>query len=478
MTSGRLEPGDDEPARRAGDDADRLPPGARVGVTVLLVTAFVAGLAAIAAQALINGTDLGVRLPAAVEVRERLPQRVAPTPGGNEPTTPTNRASQAREVDIEDARALLQRHSAAVEAGDREAFLATIDPESPDYRAVAERTFNNLAALPIRAYRFGALTPDAGALTPDRAEELGRSAWVGDVVVELQFEGSDAGWWSTAHRLAFVRRDGELYIAGDAEGLGSSEPRPLWLLDEVRSVSGEHSLVIGTGSEDRLAAVADALDTGVLEVSAVWPAHWPEHVVVIMPDTQAQMERVIGARAGSQAKVAAVTTSVGRHSRDGGSHIVINPETFEAIGVRSQQVVLTHEAVHVATEATVSNVPIWLSEGFADYIGFKSSDLAIETVARGLLEEVRTDGPPDELPNSAAFHPRQPDLDRAYEAAWLACRYIAETAGEETLVEFYRAMGEVHSEDDEVRVYRDVLGHTPESFVRAWQDFLVERAAG
>lgn len=485
--SGHAGPGDeDQSAGSRAEDDERLPAGARAGIAVLIVTAVLAGVAAIGGQALVDGADLSLRLPNASELREQLPAKNEPgtdtspdsgsTDSGSTDSGPTNRASQARPADLDDARMLLDRQAAAVEDADRDAYLATIDPESAEYLDAAARAFDNLAAMPIRDYRFGDLTADGGGLSPDRVAELGQSAWVADVGVDVQFDASDNGWWSTALRLTFVRRDGELYVANDAEGLGRNEPRPIWLLDEVQAVVGEHGLVIGTGSAERLGAVADAVDTGVPEVSAVWHRNWSEHVVVIMPATQRQMERVIGAGPGSQTKVAAVTTSVGRHSAEGGSHIVINPTTFDAIGSRSQQIVLTHEAVHVASEATVSSVPVWLSEGLADYVGFKRSELGIATTAQGLLADVRRDGPPDDLPDSVAFDPRQPELDRAYEAAWLACVYIAETSGEDTLVEFYEAMSEVTTEADEAAVYRDVLGHTPDSFVAAWRDYLVEKA--
>lgn len=480
--SGRPDRADEDAAGPGGEEVgDRLPRGARVGIGVLLVTAVLAGVAAVGAQALVDGTRVTLPVPEAAQLRDQLPvpadDRSGSEAGSDDDSGPTNRASQARPGDVDDARSLLTRQAKAIRNGDREAYLRTIDAASPGFVARAERTFDNLAALPVRDVRFGELIPDGAGPTPDRVAALGTSAWMADVSVDIQLAG-DSGWWSTALRPVFVRRDGDLFIANDSEGMGGREPRPIWMLDDIHTVEGDSSLVIGTGPEDRLAAVADAVDSGVPEVSRVWHRHWPEHVVVIAPSSQEQMEQVIGAEPGSQEKVAAVTTSVGRLSADGGSHIVVNPDSYEEIGARSQQVVLTHEAVHVATDATVTSVPVWLSEGLADYVGFKGSGLDVATVAQGLLADVRKNGPPAELPDSLDFDPRQPDLDRAYESAWLACVYIAETVGEPTLVEFYEAMGEVATDADEERVYRQLLGHTPDSFVAAWQDYLVEKAAG
>ena len=36
---------------------------------------------------------------------------------------------------------------------------------------------------------------------------------------------------------------------------------------------------------------------------------------------------------------------------------------------------MSHEAVHVATEAARSTMPLWLLEGFADYVALRDVDL-------------------------------------------------------------------------------------------------------
>jgi hypothetical protein len=100
-------------------------------------------------------------------------------------------------------------------------------------------------------------------------------------------------------------------------------------------------------------------------------------------------------------------------------------------------VVLSHEATHVATGAFVSPMPLWLLEGFADYVALRDVTLPVSRSAAQVAAEVRRHGAPARLPSDAAFGPRTADLGATYEAAWLAVRQVALDAGERALVRFY-----------------------------------------
>jgi hypothetical protein len=243
--------------------------------------------------------------------------------------------------------------------------------------------------------------------------------------------------------MAFVEQAGRTYLASDQEGQASSAPVPLWLAAKVSVVRGTHSLLIGAVPQSRLRQYAGTADRAVPRVTAVWGSDWAQYVVVIVPGTQQQMERAVGVGARSQGAVAAVTTSVGRANPARGSHIVVNPETFDKVGSLGRLVVLTHEITHVAAHATVSTMPVWLSA-------------------------------PAALPGAAEFDPQAKQLDEAYESAWLACRYIARTWSEETLVEFYKAMDLATAKTDEARVYDSVLGTTPTAFAAGWRRYVMD----
>ena len=121
-------------------------------------------------------------------------------------------------------------------------------------------------------------------------------------------------------------------------------------------------------------------------------------------------------------------------------HVYVNTTVLERLRPIGAQVVISHEATHVATAASRSSAPAWLLEGFADYVALREVDLPLSVTAARLAKVVRRDGVPDTLPGAADLSPGAQDLEAAYEASWLACATIAEVAGEAALVRFARAM--------------------------------------
>lgn len=399
-----------------------------------------------------------------VQAQAQLDNDVAASAG-----TLAGRLSATR---IDEAEQLLKRQAAAVLRGDRQRYLATIDPRSKSFAKAAARTYDNLRRLKVADLRFSRPAEDAGGLTPDRRRELGGTAWLGEVETTIRLAGVDAEPWVSTLRMVFVERNDKVYLAADREGISSTQPLPLWITDEVTVVRGERSLVVGTGSVDRLRAYARTADRAVPRVTGIWGEDWAQYVVILVPRTQREMERLIGAESGSQSAVAAVTTSVGRASARQASHIVVNPSTFGEVGPLGRLVVLTHETTHVASHATVSGMPMWLSEGFADYVGFKDAGLSMSVVAEELFDSVRAEGAPDQLPDGRDFDPRTDQLDRAYESAWLACRYLATHWSEEKLVEFYRAMDQAGTKSAQRELFPELLGVSEERFVQGWREYL------
>ena len=91
---------------------------------------------------------------------------------------------------------------------------------------------------------------------------------------------------------------------------------------------------------------------------------------------------------------------------------------------------ITHEATHVATDAATSAAPIWLVEGFADYVALRSQRLPLTTTAARIIALVRRSGAP-RAPARARRSSRAgaTHLEARYESAWLACRLLAGDGG-------------------------------------------------
>ena len=102
--------------------------------------------------------------------------------------------------------------------------------------------------------------------------------------------------------------------------------------------------------------------------------------------------------------------------------------------------VMSHEATHVATDAATTSMPLWLVEGFADYVALRDVDLPLSVSAAQVAAQVRLHGAPAELPADAEFDTGGTHLGASYEAAWLACRTLAELGSEDELVAFYDAV--------------------------------------
>jgi hypothetical protein len=228
-------------------------------------------------------------------------------------------------------------------------------------------------------------------------------------------------------------------------------------------------MVLVEGSAARADQFAALAARAVPQVRRVLP-RWPGGLVVEVPPSQHGLDAALGADRGQYAGIAAVTTTVdGSHSRRSPSHVFVNPKVFDPLRPQGAQVVITHEATHVATDAATSKAPVWLVEGFADYVALTSQRLPLSTTAARIIALVRRHGPPRHLPTSAQFAPGAPHLEARYESAWLACRLLAQDGGVRALVAFYRAMDKGGDLGPELRRH---FGLTPVTFTKAWRSVL------
>lgn len=260
-------------------------------------------------------------------------------------------------------------------------------------------------AAPDRSLEAGGLSVAVRDLSSGRADQ---SATVRDV------PSGGPGQSATGHS----PRAGDRELPAEARGLWG---------DGAEVVRGVRSVVVGQhAAPESLRDLARRADTAGSRVSAVLGR--PVRPVVLVPGSAAEAARVAGV--GSVDGLAAVA--------DGG-RVVVVPENFARLTPTGRDIVLTHELTHVA--AGTKRLPVWLYEGFADYVGYRDAGLPVRVAAAELAAEVRAGRLPSELPGSAAFAPstREPvRLARAYQEAWLACRFIAARFGEGTLVRLYR----------------------------------------
>nr|WP_308800877.1 hypothetical protein [Streptomyces polyasparticus] len=355
-------------------------------------------------------------------------------------------------------RELLERRAAAVLAGDAGAFRATEADGDAD-------ELDDLAQVPLSAWKYELI----------RLEPAGGEA-TATVRLQYRITGYDLAPITAERTLKLRGGDGTWRVASDRPRSKGAEQ--LWEQGEVKVVQGQHSLVLGVGrSTERLRRYADLADRAVPAVQEVWGKGWSGRVVVLVPQSLDAMGKLLGAPASGYQGIAAVTTGeAGGSGEAPADRIILNPEAFDVLGDFGQQVVLTHETTHVATRtATTPATPLWFSEGFADWLGYRGSGRTAQQAAPELDQALDRSEQPVALPadDEFAFAGNASRLAQAYEGGWLACKLIAERWGEQKLLAFYKAVGAHERRDGAVEDALDeVLGTDLERFTGEWREYV------
>lgn len=371
----------------------------------------------------------------------------------------------------DDAAALLTRLTDALRDGSRADVVALAAPGVPGAARELTALRANVRALGLTDLSLRYVDEDDASPTTGPARALGERAWVGDVQAEWRVGGFDTQDSSREVALTFAETgSGAAFVTARQD---SGSPTPLWLLDRLDTRGTPRSLVVAADGTPT-ARFSRLAERAVSDVRTVLP-RWRGRLVVEVPADEQQLGRVLGAAPDEYGGIAAVTTTVdGSVSPTSPVHIFVNPAVFDPLGPRGAQIVMSHEATHVATGAAVSSMPTWLLEGFADYVALDHVDLPVSDAASQVLARVRADGPPARLPGAHEFDPRSKVLGASYESAWLACRLIGETYGEARLIAFYRAADRAGSTD---AAFGRLLDTDQPAFTRAWRDYL-RRLAG
>jgi hypothetical protein len=255
-------------------------------------------------------------------------------------------------------------------------------------------------------------------------------------------------------------------------------------------------------------------------VDAVWGTNWPRTSVVQVPATLSDMAALLGrSDTDGLSQLAAVTTGEPRTSGSAaagdaspagdasgaastaatapaaaGDLVVLNPQAFSGLTATGRTAVLTHELTHVATRAdTRVAPPVWVDEGFADYVAYLDTPLTARDVAADVLTSPARLAALKSLPPDSAFDPAAGDVGPAYSEAWLAMRFVEREGGTAMVVDFYRVASGLPPlrswpRPSPVRpalsprtplehACYDVVGYLEPSFVRRWVVYVKSLAA-
>ncbi|MDP9183578.1 MAG: basic secretory family protein [Actinomycetota bacterium] len=124
-----------------------------------------------------------------------------------------------------------------------------------------------------------------------------------------------------------------------------------------------------------------------------------------------------------------------------GATVSVHRRAWATLTAAGRQEVLTHELVHVATDAfTTARTPGWLVEGLAEAVALRSLQargigLADRVVAQELAVEVARGHLPQALPTAQDFE-RTAAL--AYQESWLAADLLLRRFGDAGVLRLYR----------------------------------------
>lgn len=382
------------------------------------------------------------------------------------PSTPSEGAAAARE---DAAAELLLELVAGLQDGDRAGLRELAAPTRQARREVGDLVAN-VRSLGIVDLSMRYLDENEGRSVGGLPPRLREKAWVGDVELSWRLADHDESPATLEVGLGFLEtQGGAAFVSARGDW---DRQTPLWLLHRLAVVESQRTLVMAATRAEAAREYGAMARRAVRDVARVLPA-WRGSVVVAVPRSQEALTRVL-ASSSSYGGIAAVTAPVdGSLAASAPTRIFVNPAVFDPLGEQGAQIVISHEAAHVATDAAISTMPTWLLEGFADYVALAHVDLPVEVTASQILARVRSHGPPRRLPSEADFESENRHLGASYEAAWLACRLIEEQYGERRLVAFYEQADRDGGTD---AAFRDVLGTTQRELTAAWRAELRELA--
>jgi hypothetical protein len=376
---------------------------------------------------------------------------------------PRSAAPQARP-----AQAAVALHAlvAALEAGDAEAAAGLAPDDDPAAADLLRAVAGNAADLGLVVdLRY---VDETGAVDPD-------GSWSAAVAATWRYAADHAS--ARAELTVGFRPVTAEAVAVTGFGGTAATRVPVWLAGPatVRDAGGVEVVVSGTGAsaDSAVTRYLRLAERAVVVVHRVLP-DWQANLVVEVPASGAALDRALGSEPGHYRSIAAVTATVdGSSAGEAPVHVFVNPDIFDRLRTTGAQVVVSHEVVHVATDAARSSVPLWLLEGFADYVALRHVDLPITTTAGQIIRQVRREGVPEALPGPAEFDTATTHLGATYESAWLACVLLADLGGQRALVGLY---------DDVTsgRPLADVLdrrfGLSEAELTRRWQRRLADLA--
>jgi hypothetical protein len=353
-------------------------------------------------------------------------------PGHVAGTTHDDRV-KADEADFAAVRSVLQDRAKALTAGNRAAFVHTLDTGDATFVSGQMGYFANLQRLPVRSVSY---EMRAYALTPADVAG-GDQVLAPDVTEHVFLSRVDKHPVSNEVAYTFVKRGDRWLLGADESGpsgeKGAADDRP-WAGGPIAVAKRGDLLVVMDASAE---SSVDELGSDVLsDLRAVSSfLKFPlDTRLLVDATTTGQASRVDELGSGDAAAVTypVVATHDGETTGIAGWRIKINPDNVATTLL--QPGLLRHELTHfVLRNVNVGN-PTWLVEGVAEVSGYWPAQFEDQVVADSYYHRLMR--APHRLPETPYWR-NNPDMN--YQIGRAAVDYLVLTYGVERLVTFMRS---------------------------------------
>jgi hypothetical protein len=393
-------------------------------------------------------------------------------------------AQRATAQDPADAiQGLLERRAQAMLAGDRDGYLATVDPADAGFVERQRRLFDGFQRLGLASYELTLTDRYWPELTA--AREVARygpnvQPHVLHVEERYRVEGYDRQPALEDLFLTFIRRGEGWRVASDTDldDLTMYSGRKLWELGPILTRESEHFAYIShpdlSGAGGR---ILEAAERALARVDDRWPLDWSRRVPILAPSTTEELRRIIQATFDLDVFVAFAYSGIDRARGWDlvGHRIILNWPNFSAYSDATQEEILTHELLHIATRELVGPAtPGFVDEGIAEWVSGDDDDFNLgERIREGTFDQ--------ELPRDFEFITgSSEDILTAYEESSSSTRFAVGRFGIGSVADFYRLLGQPRvapgtSRYHVGRAMRAVFGLSYAAFENRWADW-VERS--
>lgn len=325
----------------------------------------------------------------------------------------------------------------------------------------------------LRGVPFESLRLRLAASSRPSAAEAGQGVFTGQALLEYQLEVDDVRVGRRADARFRLRDGGWRLVRVAPSGLD------LWDHEPVQSVRNGDVLVLGRQGDARLRALSVTAESARDDVDEFWTVAWPGTAVVVLPSDSDLLNPLLGVRSRGEDQVAVTRWEAGP---DGPViRVIVNPTYYDQMSPLAREIVLRHEITHVAQDALPrGGVPTWLTEGLAEYVGYRGSGVPRTLVGAQLFAQVRAGDLPRRLPDDSDFGFGRGSSERrvAYEAGWTFHQMLADRFGEGTLVPFYaevaRGRGSTQERLDDAA--EEVFGTSFDQLEADWRSWLEDNA--